>query len=64
MSAQSRWDEGEGVKVSRKIAGWDIDELKSKEKEENYKKADKEWKDKSSKRPVLNENSSGDDSQM
>jgi len=50
--------------VSRKITGWDIDGLRSKEEEENYKKAEKEWKDKSSKRPMLNENSSGDDLQM
>jgi len=63
VCAQSRWDEGEGAKVSRKITGWDIDGLKSKEKEENYKKAQKEWKDKSSKRPVLDENSGGDDLQ-
>jgi len=46
--AQLRWDEGEGAKVSQKITGWDIDGLKSKEEEENYKKAQKEWKDKSS----------------
>jgi len=64
VCAQIRWDEGEGAKVSRKITGWDIDGLKSKEKEEIYKKAQNEWKDKSSKRPVLNENSSGDDLQM
>jgi len=44
--------------------GWDINGLKSKEEEENYKKAQKEWEDKSSKRPILNENSSGDDLQM
>jgi len=41
VCAQLRWDEGEGVKVSRKITGWDIDGLKSKEEEENYKKAQK-----------------------
>jgi len=41
----------------------DIDGLKSKEEEENFKKAQKEWKDKSSKRPVLDENSSGDELQ-
>jgi len=63
VCAQLRWDEGEGVKVSRKITGWDIDGLKSKEEEENYKKAQKEWKDKSLKRPVLNENSGEDELQ-
>jgi len=41
VCAQLRWDEGEGAKVSRKITGWDIDGLKSKEEEENYKKAKK-----------------------
>ena len=49
--------------MSRKITEWDIDGLKSKEEEENYIKAQKEWKDKSSKRPVLDEKSSGDDLQ-
>jgi len=63
VCAHLRWDEGEGVKVSRKITGWDIDGLKSKEEEENYKKAQKEWKDKSLKRPVLDENSSEEDLQ-
>ena len=38
MCAQSRLDEGEGVNVSRKITGWDIDGLDSEEEEENYKK--------------------------
>jgi len=42
VCAELRWDEGEGVKVLRKIPGWDIDGLKSKEEEENYKKAQKE----------------------
>jgi len=59
VCAQSRWDEGERVKVSRKITGWDINGLKSKEEEENYKKAQKDWKDKSLKRPILDEYSSG-----
>jgi len=63
VCALSRWDKGEGVKVPRKITGWDIDGLKSKEEEENYKKAQKDWKEKSSKRPVLNEKSSEDDLQ-
>jgi len=63
VCAQLRCDEGEGAKVSRKITGWDIDGLKSKEEEENYKKTQKEWKDKSLKRPVLDENSSEDDLQ-
>jgi len=63
VCAQLRWDEGEGVKVSREITGWDIDGLTLKEEEENYKKAQKEWEDKSSKRPVLDENSSGDELQ-
>jgi len=35
VCAQLRWDEGEGVKVSGKITGWDVDGLKSKEEEEN-----------------------------
>jgi len=60
---QLRWDEGEGVKVLRKITGWDIDGLKSKEEEENYKKAQKEWKDKSAERSVLDEKSSEEDLQ-
>jgi len=64
VCAQLRWNEGEGAKVSQKITGWDIDGLKSKEEEENYKKAQKEWKDKSSKRPVLNGKSSREDLQM
>jgi len=63
VCAQLRWNEGEGVKVLRKITGWDIDGLKSKKEEENYKKAQKEWKDKSLKRPVLDEKSSGDELQ-
>jgi len=42
-SAHLRWDDGEGVKVSRKVMGWDIDGLKSKEEEENYKNAQKIW---------------------
>jgi len=63
VCAQLRWGEGEGAKVSRKITGWDIDGLKSKEEEEKYKKAQKEWKDKSSKRPVLDENRGEEDSQ-
>jgi len=64
VRAQLGWDEVDGVKVSRKVTGWDIDGLKSKEEEENYEKARKEWKDKSSKRPVLDEKSSEDDLQM
>jgi len=63
VCAQLRWDEGEGAKVSRKITGWDIDGLKSEEEKENYKKAQKEWKHKSLKRPVLDENSGGDELQ-
>jgi len=64
VCAQLRWDEGEGAKVLRKITGWDTDGLKLKEEEENYIKAQKEWKDKSSKRPVLDEKSSEEDVQM
>jgi len=64
VCAQSRRDEWEATKVSRKVAGWDIDRTKSKEEEENYKKVQTDWKDKSSKRPVLNEISSGEDLQM
>jgi len=64
VCAHLGWDEGEGAKVSQKITGWDIDRFKSKVEEENYKKAQKEWKDKSSKRPVLDENRSGDDLQI
>jgi len=41
VCAQLSWDEGEGVKVSRKITGWDIDGLKSQEEEEIFKKAQK-----------------------
>jgi len=63
VCAQLRWDAREGVEVSRKVTGWDIDGLKSKEEEENYKKAQKEWKDNSSKRPVLDEKSSEEDLQ-
>jgi len=63
VCAQVRCDEGEGVKVSSKITGWDIDGLKSKEEEENYKKAQEELGDKSSKRSVLNDKSSGDELQ-
>jgi len=63
VCARLRWDEGEGAKVSRKITGWDIDGLKSKEEEEKYTNAQKDWKDKSSKRPVLDEKSSGDELQ-
>ena len=61
--AYSRWDKREGVKVSRKVTGWDIDGLKSEEEKENIEKAQKYWRDKSSKRPVLDENSSGEDLQ-
>jgi len=63
VCAQLRWDEGEGVKVSRKATGWDINGLKLEEEKENYKKAEKYWKDKSSGRPVLTENSSGEELQ-
>jgi hypothetical protein len=41
VCAHLRWDEGEGVKVSRKVTGWDIDGLKSEEEKENYEKAQK-----------------------
>jgi hypothetical protein len=58
-----RWDKREGVKVLRKVTGWDIDGLKSEEEKENYEKAKKIWKDKSSERPVLTEKSSGEDLQ-
>jgi len=37
--------------VSRKTTGWDIDGLKSKEEEENYKKPQKEWKVRAQKDP-------------
>jgi len=63
VCAQLRWDEGEGVKVLRKVTGWDIDGLKSDEENENYEKAKTEWKDKSAKRPILNERSSGEELQ-
>jgi len=63
VCAQLGWDEGEGSKVSLKITRWDIDGLKSKGEEEHHKKAQKEWEDKSSKRPVLDEKSSGDELQ-
>jgi len=63
VCAQLRSDEGEGAKVSRKITGWDIDGLKSKEEEETYQQAQPEWRDKSSKRPVLDEKSSGEELQ-
>jgi hypothetical protein len=39
VHAHSRWDEGEVVKVSRKITGWDIDGLKG--EKENYEKPNK-----------------------
>jgi len=42
VCAHLRWDEGEGVKVSRKVTGWDIDGLKSEEEKENYEKAQKD----------------------
>jgi len=63
VCAQLRWDKGEGVKVSRNVTGWDMDGLKSKEEEENYKKAQTSWMDKSLKRPILNEESSEEDLQ-
>jgi len=63
VCAHLRWDEGEGVKVSRKVMGWDIHGLKSEEKKENFEKAQIQWRDKSSKRPVLDENSSGEELQ-
>jgi len=63
VCAHLRWDEGEGVKVSRKGTGWDIDGLKSEEEKENYEKAKKYWKDKSSERPILTEESSGEELQ-
>ena len=63
VCAHLRWDEGEGVKVSRKVTGWDIDGLKSEEEKENYEKAQKECKEKSSKRPRLTEESSEEDLQ-
>jgi len=63
VCAHLRWDKGEGVKVSRKVTGWDINGLKSEEEKENYEKAQKYWRDKSLKRPVLNEESSGEELQ-
>jgi len=63
VCAQLRWDEGEGVKVSQKITGWDIDGLKWEEEKKNYEEAQKEWRDRSSKRLVLNEGSSGEELQ-
>ena len=45
----------------RKITGWDIDRLK--EDKKNYEKVQKQWEEKSRLRPVLNENSSGDELQ-
>ena len=47
----------------RKVMGWDIDGLKSEVEKENFEKAQKDWKDKRSKGPVLNENNSGEDLQ-
>jgi ribonuclease HI len=61
VCAHLRWDERERAKVSRKVTGWDIDGLKS--EKENYEKAQKYWKDKSLKRPVLTEESSEDELQ-
>jgi hypothetical protein len=52
-----RCGEGERVKVSRKVTQWDMDGLKLKEEKEHFKKAEKQWRDKSSKRTILNENS-------
>jgi len=63
VCAHLRWDEGEGAKVSRKVTGWDIDGLKSDGETENYEKAEKYWEDKSSERPVLTEESSGEELQ-
>ena len=63
VCAHLRWDEGEGVKVSRNVMGWDIDGLKSEKEKENYEKAKKYWKDKSSERTVLTEESSGEELQ-
>jgi len=63
VCAHLRWDKGEGVKVSRKVTGWDIDGLKSEEEKENYKKAKKYWEYKSSKRSGLDEKSSEEDLQ-
>jgi hypothetical protein len=63
VCAHLRWDEGDGVKVSRKVMRWDINGLKSEEEKENDEKAKKYWKDKSSKRPVLDEKSSGEEVQ-
>jgi hypothetical protein len=57
LCAHLRWDEGEGAKLSRKVTGWDIDRLKSEEEKENYEKAKTYWKDKSSERSILNEDS-------
>jgi len=41
VCAHFRWDKGEGVTESRKITGWDIDGLKSKEEEQICKQAQK-----------------------
>jgi hypothetical protein len=58
VCAHSRWDEGEAAKVSTKITGWDIEGLK--EEEELYKKAKKQWEERSLNRPVLIEESAGE----
>jgi hypothetical protein len=47
--------------VGRKITGWDIDGLK--EDTNNYKKAQKQWEEKSQLRSILDERSSGEELQ-
>jgi hypothetical protein len=61
VRAQLRWDEGEGVKVYKKIMEWDIDDLKGDKK--NYDKAQKQWEEKSRLRSILNKESSGEELQ-
>ena len=63
VCAHSGWDKGKVAKVSRKITEWDIDGLKSEEEKEKAETAEKYWNNKSSKRPVLDENSSGENLQ-
>jgi uncharacterized protein involved in tolerance to divalent cations len=57
------WNEGKGVEASRKVTGWDMDQLKAEEEKEYYEKAITYWGDKSSERPVLDEKGSEEELQ-
>jgi hypothetical protein len=65
VCAHIRWDQEEGAKVSKMITGWDINGLpgETQEEKKNLKKIHKQWEERSTKNPILNEESNEEDLQ-